>query len=103
MPLKVYREHFEPNIKMKAKAAISPLSVSTSFYTECEIAKDLGMTYEQYKKSTSRKERKLQILFRILASEKERYAYQQSKEEAEREARLNDGSPGQGVSGRLRG
>ena len=102
MPLAVYREHFgQANIKTRIRSQTAPLSVSTSFYVECEIAKSLGMTHEQYRQQTSRKERILQLLFRILSNAKEVHSYEESKAKAERDAQFNQNA--QGIDSRLRG
>ena len=88
VPLKVYQDYFTPNIKTRVKATTDPLSVSTSMYIEVDIARELGMTLEEYQK-LSRRERKIQMFFRVLSSEKERHAYEESRAKAEREAQLN--------------
>ena len=88
VPLKVYKDYFTPNIKTRVKATTDPLSVSTPMYIEVDIARELGMTLEGYQK-LSRRERKIQMFFRVLSSEKEKHAYEESRAKAEREASLN--------------
>ena len=86
MPVQVYREYFGDRSAMtKGKASIEPLAYSTHLYTECDIAKDLGLTLGQYQ-ALPRKERKTWIFHRVLAVEKEKHQIEVSKAKAQRDA-----------------
>ena len=87
MPISVYREYFVPSIKTKAKAQSSPLTVSTSFYLDCELADEKGWSLEEFYK-LSRRERRAWLFFKVLHGEKEKFAYQNAREESERRARM---------------
>lgn len=69
----------------QAKAQTEPLLYSTRLYSDYRIAKLLGMTYGAYVK-LPRKERQTWYYFHILESEKEKYAYDKAKKDAEMNA-----------------
>ncbi len=69
----------------QSKAKAEPLLFSTSLYMEYRIAKELNMTHAEYRK-LPRKEQRTWYFFHILEAEKERYAYDKAKKDAEQEA-----------------
>lgn len=88
MPLSVYREYFlDPPPMVKARAQQAPLSTNTLGYMECVIAMELKMLPEDYRK-LPRRQRKELLFFHVLKGVKEQWAYEQSKEESERNATL---------------
>lgn len=76
----------EPGPLEKSKSQTEPLLYSTRLYFECRIARTLGMTYEQYRQ-LPRRERQLWYYFHILEQEKEAYAYEKAKKDAETNAK----------------
>ena len=87
----MYNELFGGSVGLaRRQAANHPLEFSTPLYVEWDTAKSLGMTVEQYQKSVSRRERRIQYYGRILASEKERHQYDKMKEEREMESRKTE-------------
>lgn len=93
MPWSVYREHFgDPDPMIKAKRSLEPLSVSTMSYLEFDIARELCMSHAQFR-ALSRRERKQWTFYFILRSEKEKFFYDKSREEAERKSQLENPSP----------
>ena len=93
MPWSLYMETFgDPDPMIKAKRSLEPLSVSTMGYTEYDICHELHITHETYKK-LSRHERKYWTFYFLLRSEKEKYYYEKSREDAERKSQINDPTP----------
>ena len=72
----------EPSAFKAADAKLKPLKYSTRFYIECEIAKELHLSLEAYHRLSLR-ERKTWYLHKILAAEKERYAHEEARRDAE--------------------
>lgn len=99
MPQKVFRDNFVPNVRTKVKSKTQPLSVSTNVYVELEMANEMRMTLDDYRKLPI-KYRKMRLFHRVLAAEKERFAYDESKRKSEQESRLNQRSSGK--QGRFR-
>jgi len=82
-PIPLYRKLFlEVGIMDKTRAKVEPLKYATGVYVEMGIARELGMTYEQYQK-LPRRERRMQYLYSVLSAEKERYAIEEMKKESE--------------------
>jgi hypothetical protein len=85
-PDSLYEEHFGGRISLaKAKAQQHPLEFSTPYYVECEIAKGMNKSLEEYQK-LSRRERLVWYYHRILAAEKEQHQYDEIKRKSDAQA-----------------
>lgn len=67
---------------LKHQSQVDPLSFSTFVFAEYRIARELKLTYTQWKK-LPRKERRTWYLFFILSDKKEEHSYEKAKKEAE--------------------
>ena len=99
MPQRVFRDSFVPNVRTKVKSKTQPLSVSTSTYIDLEIANEMRMTLDEYRKLPIRY-RKMRLFHRVLAGEKERFSYDEAKRKSDQESRMNQRSTGK--QGRFR-
>lgn len=73
------------------RAKADSLSFATPIFTEITLAKECGMSLSAYR-TLPHKERRLLFFHHILIGKKEEHAYEKSREESERKARMNNPS-----------
>lgn len=74
---------------VQIRAKVDPLLFSTALAMECTLAQKCGMSLSAYHK-LPRKERRTWFFFHILEGKKEERAYEKSREESEKNARMNN-------------